>query len=96
MKFFTTPSSKNIIATLRIVTIEITELTFLLILYFHDQSQSKHSRQVLQRKLFSLKKNFMASFYEWGSPVSGIRVDSLLFIFKLPQVRISPTPKNEV
>ena len=35
MKFFTTPSSKNIIATLRIVTIEISELTFLLILYFH-------------------------------------------------------------
>ena len=38
MKFFTTPSSKNIIATLRIVTIEIPELTFLLILYFHGQS----------------------------------------------------------
>ena len=35
MKFFTTSSSKNIIATLRIVTIEISELTFLLILYFH-------------------------------------------------------------
>ena len=35
MKFFTTPSSKNIIAALRIVTIETSELTFLLILYFH-------------------------------------------------------------
>ena len=29
-----TPNSKNIIATLRIVTIEKSELTFLLILYF--------------------------------------------------------------
>ena len=37
MKFFTTPNSKNIIATLRIVTIEKSELTFLLILYFHDE-----------------------------------------------------------
>ena len=36
MKFFTTPNSKNIIATLHIVTIEKSELTFLLILYFHD------------------------------------------------------------
>ena len=30
-----TPNSKNIIATLRIVTIEKSELTFLLALYFH-------------------------------------------------------------
>ena len=36
MKFLTTPNSKNIIATLRIATIEKYELTFLLILYFHD------------------------------------------------------------
>ena len=35
MNVFTTPSSKSIIATLRIVTIEMSELTFLLILYFH-------------------------------------------------------------
>ena len=35
MEFFTTPNSKNIIATLRIVTIEKSESTFLLILYFH-------------------------------------------------------------
>ena len=35
MKFFTTPNSKYIIATLRLVTIEKSELTFLLILYFH-------------------------------------------------------------
>ena len=35
MKFFTTPNSKNIITTLRIVTIEKSELAFLLILYFH-------------------------------------------------------------
>ena len=38
LKFFTTPSSKNIIATLRIVTIEKHELTFL-ILYFHALTQ---------------------------------------------------------
>ena len=35
MEFFTTPNSKKIIATLHIVTIEKSELTFLLILYFH-------------------------------------------------------------
>ena len=33
MKFFTTSNSNNIIATLRIVTIEKSELTFLLIYY---------------------------------------------------------------
>ena len=33
--FFVATSSKNIIATLRIVTIEKSELRFLLILYFH-------------------------------------------------------------
>ena len=40
MKFFTTLNSKKIIATLRIVTIvtiEESELTFLLILYFHGK-----------------------------------------------------------
>ena len=36
MESFTTPNSKNIYATLRIVTIEKSELTFLLILYFHE------------------------------------------------------------
>ena len=35
MEVFTTPNSKNIIATLPIVTIEKSELTFLLILYFY-------------------------------------------------------------
>ena len=35
MKLFAISNSKNIIATLRIVTIEKFELTFLLILYFH-------------------------------------------------------------
>ena len=33
MKFFRTPNSKNIIATLRIVTIAKSELAFLLIFY---------------------------------------------------------------
>ena len=35
MKFFTTSNSKNKIATLRIVTIEKSELTLLLILHIH-------------------------------------------------------------
>ena len=34
MKFFTIPNLKNIIATLRIATIEKFELTLLIILYF--------------------------------------------------------------
>ena len=37
-KFFTTPNSKNITATLCIVTIERSELKFLLILHFHGYS----------------------------------------------------------
>ena len=37
----TTPISKNIIAILRIVTIEKSELTFLLILYFHRLKDDK-------------------------------------------------------
>ena len=37
MELFTTPNSKNIIATLRIVTIDKSELTFLLTLYFHEE-----------------------------------------------------------
>ena len=41
MKFFTIPNSKNIIATLHILTIEKPELTFLLILYFHDKDHVK-------------------------------------------------------
>ena len=35
LEFFTTANSKNIIATLLVVTIEKSELAFLLILYFH-------------------------------------------------------------
>ena len=45
MNFFTTPNSKNVIATLRIVTIEKSELTFLLVLYFYgftDQESPKN------------------------------------------------------
>ena len=38
MNFFATPNSKNIIATLRIVTIEKSELTLLLVLYFHSMN----------------------------------------------------------
>ena len=43
MKVFTTPNSKNIISTLRITTIEESEFTFLLILYFHEQTNNKNS-----------------------------------------------------
>ena len=42
MIFFTTPNSKNIIPTLRIVKIEKSELTFLLILYFHVSRHLDH------------------------------------------------------
>ena len=38
MNFFATPNSKNIIATLHIVTIEKSELTLLLVLYFHSMN----------------------------------------------------------
>ena len=37
MRFFTTRNSKNVVATLRIVTTGRSESTFLLILYFHAQ-----------------------------------------------------------
>ena len=48
MKFFTTPNSKNIIVTLRIVTIEKSELTFLLLFYFYDfQNKSAHYLETL-------------------------------------------------
>ena len=43
MKFFTTPNSKNVIATLRIVTIEKSELTFLLVLYFYGLMKENES-----------------------------------------------------
>ena len=46
MKFFTTPNAKNIIATLGIVTIEKTELTFLLILHFYDYTYCTMSQEV--------------------------------------------------
>ena len=39
MKPFATPNSKNIIATLRIATIEKFELTFLVTLYFHGSKK---------------------------------------------------------
>ena len=38
MNFFATPNSKNTIATLHIVTIEKSELTLLLVLYFHSMN----------------------------------------------------------
>ena len=37
MNVFTAPNSKNVISTLRIATIEKSELTFLLVLYFYVQ-----------------------------------------------------------
>ena len=49
MKFFTIPNSNIVIATLRIVTIERSELTFLLILYFHVFSLYKSAKNKLQR-----------------------------------------------
>ena len=50
IKFFTTPNSKNIIATLRTVAVEKFELTFLIILYFHGRSGIKSFVYIWQRK----------------------------------------------
>ena len=47
MNFFTTPSSKNIIATLRIVKIEKCELTFLLVLYFYGFTDQESPKNVI-------------------------------------------------
>ena len=54
MEFFTTPNSKNIIATLRIVTIEKSELTFVIIFpWFLLISVSLRSLMYFSRKFFS-------------------------------------------
>ena len=55
MKFFTTSNSKNIIATLRMVKIEKSELTFLVILYFHGQNHLSDE----ERFQFKLTKHFL-------------------------------------
>ena len=49
MNFFKTPSSKNVIASVRIVTIERSELTSLLILHFHVKKcmRSNHFDDVI-------------------------------------------------
>ena len=52
MEFFTTPNSKNIIATLRIVRIEKSELTFALMLYLHDQTLKVHEFIILKGRIF--------------------------------------------
>ena len=48
MEFFTTPNSKKIIATLRIVTIEKSELTFLLMLYFHVKGELSYKVRTIK------------------------------------------------
>ena len=45
MEFSATPNSKNIIATLRIVTADKSELKFLLMLYFNASSIKEHILQ---------------------------------------------------
>ena len=52
MSFLTTLSSKNIIANLRIVTIEISELTFLIILYFNAHTHQYTSIYTVQPWFF--------------------------------------------
>ena len=59
MEFFTTPNSKNLIATLRIVTIETSELTFLLILYLHDLT--KYGSRVLHNN----SVNEISKVFHW-------------------------------
>ena len=75
MEFFTTPNSKNIIATLHIVTIEKSELTFLLILYFPALAQ------VYSCEFCEISKN---TFFYRTPPmaVSGNSKDSFLYNHK--------------
>ena len=67
MKFFTTPSSKNVIWILQIVTIEIFELIFLLILHFHGCQF--HIRKIRILLIFSwvndFRKNINKSSIKW-------------------------------
>ena len=49
MKFFTTPNSKNIIATVHIVTTKNFELAFLLMLYFHDYTSAFYAELSYKR-----------------------------------------------
>ena len=60
MNFFTSPNLKNIIATLRIVTIEKFELTFLLILCFHVQEISVYKEPCVLKE-----RKFVWTCYTW-------------------------------
>ena len=55
MNFFTTPNSKNVIATLCIVTIERSELTFLLIFPWFKELQYVDLQLDLQIIIYNLK-----------------------------------------
>ena len=59
MEFFTTPNSKNIIATLRIVAIEKSESTFFLILYFHEMKQNIPTYLIRKAKFIAFLEKYL-------------------------------------
>ena len=61
MNFFTTPHSKNVIATQRIVTIERSELTILLIFPWFKELQYVDLQLDSQRIIYNLKSGKMFS-----------------------------------
>ena len=68
MKFFTTPNSKNIIATLYIVTIEKSELTFLLIHVQHaERDKWKCEQKVMLPHLQDHKNTLKSLIKEWNT-----------------------------
>ena len=61
MKLFTTLNLRSIIATLGIVIIEKSELTFLLILYFHGSTKNNDSLTLKRHNSFQNKNNRKAA-----------------------------------
>ena len=80
MKFFTTPNSKNLIATLRIVTLEKHELTFLLILYFHDRLNMgiEENLEIESNGIFSDKAVFEQRKFSY--PFQSLIYNNVVFI----------------
>ena len=90
MKFFTTLNSNNIIVTLRIVTIEKSELAFLLILCFHALNFKVHQDAYIRISFFFIflktagckKKSNNNTSNPGGKIKANRRVKLLLCFFK--------------
>ena len=82
MKFFTTPNSKSVIATLHIVTIEKSKLTFLLILYFHGPGtliSDRETRALVAAKEAQIQRSTVAntaSTPDTETKVEGMEIDN--------------------